>query len=470
MAWAGPGCTLALDEGEGGTIRQFADNSTAGRLLQSALDHFFITEEELHWQLTQSRAGYLTVGGGEVYRENFITYRYPGGDGYAHRPTFLPHSRMARAGNPSREAVRSLELPVTSATISIASGGTLTLSATARSACFVSYVLARKVDLVPPETLRYRLALPTYMQPPFVPGTFVRVRATATTRAGLTMTAHTLPIMLDGTPPIHPTGGLAVCTAGGLGAVPHTTVAEASWFQPSVSALDVCWTDGFTDQESGIEALEWTIYRVVNRTCPLDTSCSAQIGFASLTRAEATPILQAGRLALESASLPIASRWTASNWYTLSARVRNRAGLWSTAAQSGVLVIDTTPPSALEATLGVCDDLAGCDDGVVAGWTTSVEGRAALHATWGGFVDDESGIARCDFTVLAQDGTTVSTTNRLCEADGHMVLPSGALTDGAEYTVRLVVYNGAGLATSAIAKTLRVDATPPDASGATVLE
>ncbi len=133
--------------------------------------------------------------------------------------------------------------------------------------------------------------------------------------------------------------------------------------------------------------------------------------------------------------------------YFMTVRVWNKAGLFNLASSEGVTV-DLTAPVA--GTVSFNKTYMSC------------VGRCSLTAEFGGFKDDESGLASCEFIIKSVNGGTVTlvqptTSENQIEAN---YLP---LQHGQSYKIAAACHNTVGeRSLDVFSPPIRIDNTPPE--------
>ena len=131
----------------------------------------------------------------------------------------------------------------------------------------------------------------------------------------------------------------------------------------------------------------------------------------------------------------------------MSIRVWNKAGLFSLATTKGVSV-DLTPPTS----------------GVVVfnkAYMPCVE-RCSLSASFNGFIDEESGIKRCEFSIKSTNGKTVTAPETTSDKNDIMAA-NLTLVHGESYKIVLACVNVLGARSTEVESApVRIDNTPPE--------
>lgn len=132
---------------------------------------------------------------------------------------------------------------------------------------------------------------------------------------------------------------------------------------------------------------------------------------------------------------------------------RNRAGLVSRSCSDG-LVFDSTPPRPGD---------------VIVGQSTSINGKKTfisagrVSISWVQFNDPESGIKRCNISILDQTGNVIFLETR-SNSSGNITIPQSVVLSSGEYIARIECINNAYLASSA-SSVFVIDNTPPVQTG-----
>ena len=133
--------------------------------------------------------------------------------------------------------------------------------------------------------------------------------------------------------------------------------------------------------------------------------------------------------------------------YFMTIRVWNKAGLYSLATTNGVTV-DLTPPTsgnvALHPLYMPC--LTSC----------------SLRATFSGFMDEESGMKLCEFSVKDTNGTVV-TAAQTTTSESHALAANLTLQHGGSYKIVIACINNLGeRSTEVDSLPVIIDNTPPE--------
>ena len=133
--------------------------------------------------------------------------------------------------------------------------------------------------------------------------------------------------------------------------------------------------------------------------------------------------------------------------YFMTIRVWNEAELFSLASTGGVTV-DLTPPMTGEVLIS--QRFMPCSE------------TCSLGATFGGFVDDESGINRCEFSIKTSGGLTV-TSPRATTTENHIRANNLMLKHGESYKIAVVCINNLDERSLDVdSSPVRIDNTPPE--------
>jgi hypothetical protein len=238
---------------------------------------------------------------------------------------------------------------------------------------------------------------------------FVTVRAT--NGSGLTVTATSDGVLVDGSAPV-------------AGTVSDGAATDVD-YQTSTTTIQANWS-GFSDAQSGISGYEWAIGT---------TSGGTQVqAFTSVALATSA----------SNGSLSLVSGTT----YFVTVRATNGSGLTVAASSDGVTV-DASAPVA-----GTVNDGSGADVDTQTSFTT-------IEANWSGFADAESGITGYEWAIGSTPGGT-----QLQGFNGVGLSTSASnsgltLTIGNTYYVTIRATNGAGLTTNATSDGVLVVG-PPD--------
>ncbi len=133
--------------------------------------------------------------------------------------------------------------------------------------------------------------------------------------------------------------------------------------------------------------------------------------------------------------------------YFMTIRVWNNAGLFDLATTEGV-TLDLTPPISGQVLLN--PPYMPCLE------------TCSLRATVSGFIDEESGIERCAFSIRTSNGTTV-TPAQDTTSENHILAANLTLVHGANYKIVVVCTNFLGeRSTEVESAPVRIDNTPPE--------
>ena len=133
--------------------------------------------------------------------------------------------------------------------------------------------------------------------------------------------------------------------------------------------------------------------------------------------------------------------------YFMTIRVWNKAGLFSLATTDG-LMADLTPPTSGQVTLK--PTYMPC------------MGTCTLLATFSGFIDEESGIKYCEFSVEVTNGTIISSV-QTTTAKSRIQTSNLTLTHGTSYTIVVSCVNSLGERSMHVHSTpVTIDNTPPE--------
>ncbi|XP_028398913.1 uncharacterized protein LOC114522435 [Dendronephthya gigantea] len=133
--------------------------------------------------------------------------------------------------------------------------------------------------------------------------------------------------------------------------------------------------------------------------------------------------------------------------YFMTVRVWNRAGLFSLAHSKGVTV-DLTPPTSGEISLKPL-------------YMPCLE-TCRLGATFGGFIDNESGIKDCKFRIKTANGSSV-TTAQATSTKNRLIASNLTLKHGENYKITVVCTNNLGEKSEEVdSQLVRIDNSPPE--------
>ena len=133
--------------------------------------------------------------------------------------------------------------------------------------------------------------------------------------------------------------------------------------------------------------------------------------------------------------------------YFMTIRVWNEAGLFSLASTEGVTV-DLTPPVTGEVLLN--QRYMSCSE------------TCSLSATFGGFIDEESGVKRCEFTVETSNGSLV-TPAQVTTSENLIEAMNLTLKHGQSYKIAVICRNRLDERSSeADSPIVTIDNTPPE--------
>ena len=159
--------------------------------------------------------------------------------------------------------------------------------------------------------------------------------------------------------------------------------------------MRVCWEEAAawpSDPQSGVLRIEWQLFKIT-------TGGSLALWQSGQVTANASAMTASGEVALSLSSRLLGL--SSGSRYHLQLRSRNRAGLTSAWAQTGVVGVDFSAPLTASAKVATCP-LSGCNTNLnnPVGSGDDLLPRyqfntSAVRIRWAGFVDAESSVASC---------------------------------------------------------------------------
>ena len=260
-------------------------------------------------------------------------------------------------------------------------------------------------------------------------GTKYYVHLKATNQAGFVRELVSNGVTADGTPPIPST------------IYPAGFVSQDGWkysktkqtfYSASAANIAVYWSK-FSEPESEVWYYKWAIGT---------SKCGTQV----------QPLINIGRSTYANTTMSGLVFISGINYY-VTVTSRNRAGLVSRSC-SEALVFDSTPPHPGEVYVGQSPPSSGTK--------TFISNNIVI--SWKDFRDRESGISKCNISVLDQVGQVlfIETKNT---SSGNVSLPHNLLLlQGESYNASVECINNAGLSSTSTS-VFAIDNTPPISSG-----
>ena len=207
---------------------------------------------------------------------------------------------------------------------------------------------------------------------------------------------------------------------------------EKAFYSASASDIAVYW-NRFSEPESEVWYYKWAIGT---------SKCDTQV----------QPLINIGRLNYANTTMTDLVFRSGVKYY-VAVTSRNRAGLVSRSC-SDAIVFDNTPPHPGKVYVG-----RSLRNDKRKPFITN-----SIVISWNSFRDRESGISRCNISVLDQAGHVLFIESR-SESSGNVSLPhSVRLLQGETYNVTVDCVNNAGLSSSS-SSPFAIDNTPPIVSG-----
>ena len=121
-------------------------------------------------------------------------------------------------------------------------------------------------------------------------------------------------------------------------------------------AITLCLFDppdtiGWSDDESGLARLKWSLHQVDDDL----------LDYGELTDAETAIMLSEGTVEIISGALPLASSLLSGEQYVLKVSISNKAGLHSDEVATPAFGIDESAPVVIDADATFCDHLDYCE-------------------------------------------------------------------------------------------------------------
>ena len=260
-------------------------------------------------------------------------------------------------------------------------------------------------------------------------GTKYYVHLKATNQAGSVRELVSNGVIADGTPPIPST-----IYPAGFGSQDGWKYSKTkqTFYSASAANIAVYWNK-FSEPESEVWYYKWAIGT---------SKCGTQV----------QPLINIGRSTYANTTMSGLVFRSGINYY-VTVTSRNRAGLVSRSC-SEALVFDSTPPHPGEVYVGQSPPSSGTK--------TFISNNILL--SWKDFRDRESGISKCNISVLDQVGQVlfIETKNT---SSGTVSLPHNLrLLQGESYNASVECVNHAGLSSSSTS-VFAIDNTPPISSG-----
>ena len=259
-------------------------------------------------------------------------------------------------------------------------------------------------------------------------GTKYYVHLKATNQAGSVRELASNGVIADGTPPIPSTIYPGFGSQDGW----KYSKTKKTFYSAVAASIAVYWNK-FSEPESEVWYYKWAIGT---------SKCGTQV----------QPLINIGRSTYANTTMSELVFRSGINYY-VTVTSRNRAGLVSRSC-SEALVFDSTPPHPGEVYVGQSPPSSGTK--------TFISNNIVI--SWKDFRDRESGISKCNISVLDQVGQVLFIETRNTSS-GDVSLPhSLRLLQGESYNTSVECVNHAGLSSSSTS-VFAIDNTPPISSG-----
>ena len=259
-------------------------------------------------------------------------------------------------------------------------------------------------------------------------GTKYYVYLKVTNQAGAVRELVSDGVIADGTPPIPST------IYPGFGSQDEWQYSklEQAFYSSSSSIIAVYW-NRFPEPESEVWYYKWAIGT---------SKCASQV----------QPLINIGQSNFANTTMTDLVFRSGVKYY-VTVTSRNRAGLVSQSC-SDALVFDSTPPHPGDVYIGTSPPSKG---------KKTFISNNSMVISWDDFSDPESGIKRCNISILDLAGNIFFEKSR-STSSGNISLPENALPPHREYNASIECMNNAGLASSSFSVFV-IDNTPPIEKG-----
>ncbi|KAL9987476.1 hypothetical protein ACROYT_G001789 [Oculina patagonica] len=261
-----------------------------------------------------------------------------------------------------------------------------------------------------------------------VSGTKYYVHLKVTNQAGAIRELVSDGVIADGTPPIPST----IYPGFGSQSEWKYNGQENAFYSATASNVAVYW-NRFSEPESEVWYYKWAIG---TNKCGTQVQALTNIGQSNYANTSTTDLV-----------------FRPGVKYYVTVISRNRAGLLSRSC-SDALIFDSTPPLPGKVNFGQPSSRNG--------GKTFINNNSVI-IFWDEFTDPESGIRRCNISVLNQAGN-VFFSAVMNTSPGNITLPRSIAFLQGEYNVSIKCINNAGLASSS-STVFVIDHTPPNATG-----
>ena len=260
-----------------------------------------------------------------------------------------------------------------------------------------------------------------------VSGTKYYVHLKVTNQAGRVRELVSDGVIADGTPPIPST----IYPGFGSKSEWKYNAQDNTFYSDDTSGIAVYWSK-FSEPESEVWYYKWAIG---TSKCGTQVQPLINIGWSNYANTTMTDLI-----------------FRSGVKYFVTVTSRNRAGLVSQSC-SDALVFDSTPPLPGKVNVGEPSSKIGGKTFI----------NSSVSMSWEGLTDQESGIRRCNISILDQVGNIffTATTNA---SSGNIKIPSSVHLPPGEYSANVECMNNAGLS-SLSSSVFVVDNTPPIPTG-----
>ena len=259
-------------------------------------------------------------------------------------------------------------------------------------------------------------------------GTKYYVHLKVTNQAGAVRELVSDGVIADGTPPIPSTIYPGFGSQDGW----KYSSLEQAFYSASSSIIAVYW-NRFPEPESEVWYYKWAIGT---------SKCGTQV----------QPLINIGRSNFANTTMTDLVFRSGVKYY-VTVTSRNRAGLMSQSC-SDALVFDSTPPHPGDVYVGKSPPSKRKETFI---------SNNSMVISWEEFSDPESGIKRCNISILDRAGNIFFEESR-STSFGNISLPENVLPPAGEYNASIECMNNAGLASSSFSVFV-IDNTPPIKTG-----